>query len=76
MNRVVLARLLNKIVRTLLLNIVIKIIKPLYSILEARTYWFRTYNKHYKEKLRIESSTYDLCLLILIKDKIFGIVRI
>ena len=34
-----------------------------------------TYNKHYKEKLLMESLTYNPCLLISITPSIFGIVR-
>jgi hypothetical protein len=53
------------------------VIKPLYSIPKAGTYWFGTYHKHHREKLRIKTSTYDLCLLIT-KDKEgpFGLVGI
>ena len=49
-----------------------KVIKPLYSVLEVGNHWFRTYYQHYTKKLKIKESTYDLCLLYL--DEIFGIV--
>jgi len=38
--------------------------KALYSLAEAGNHWFVTYYKHYIEKLKIENSVYDLCLLI------------
>ncbi|KAF1827985.1 hypothetical protein BDW02DRAFT_603989 [Decorospora gaudefroyi] len=40
------------------------VIKPLYGIAEAGTYWWSTYFKHHTDKLQMETSTYDLCLLI------------
>jgi hypothetical protein len=40
------------------------VIKPLYGIAEAGTYWWSTYFKHHTEKLQMETSTYDPCLLI------------
>jgi hypothetical protein len=40
------------------------VIKPLYGIAEAGTYWWSTYFKHHTEKLQMETSMYDPCLLI------------
>lgn len=40
------------------------VIKPLYGIAEAGAYWWSTYFKHHTEKLHMETSTYDPCLLI------------
>src|SRR5438876_6453707 len=48
--------------------------KPLYGILEAGTYWWATYYKHYKEKLSMVTSLYDPCLLITAKKEVFGVV--
>jgi Reverse transcriptase (RNA-dependent DNA polymerase) len=45
-------------------DVILKIIKPLYGIPEAGTHWFGTYFVHHKEKLDMETSTYDPCLLI------------
>ena len=42
---------------------VLKVLRPLYSILEAETHWFRTYHKHHVEKLQLTTSPYDPCLL-------------
>jgi hypothetical protein len=58
-------------------HFILKIIKPLYSIPEAGTYWFGIYYNYYKEKLVIEISTYDPCLLITKNQKsLFGIINI
>jgi hypothetical protein len=51
------------------------IVKPLYGIAEAEAYWWLTYFKHYCEKLKMEFSTYDPCLLvILLESECFGVV--
>jgi hypothetical protein len=42
---------------------VLKVLKPLYGVLEAGNHWFKTYHTHYVKELGIEQSTYDLCLL-------------
>ena len=53
------------------------VIKPLYRILEASTHWWATYYKHHREKLSIETSIYDLCLLITkTLGECFGVVGI
>ena len=41
----------------------LKVVRPLYGIPEAGNHWFRTYHKHHVEKLNMETSTYDPCLL-------------
>jgi len=50
------------------------VLKPLYGIAEAGTYWWAIYSKHYKEKLFITTSTYDPCLLITTLKEIFRVV--
>jgi hypothetical protein len=40
-----------------------RIIKPLYGVLEARNHWFNTYHCHHLKKLHMSQSTYDPCLL-------------
>jgi len=52
------------------------VLKPLYSIVEAGMYWWVTYLKHYREKLSMDSLTYDPCLLILTNKEKFSIVTI
>jgi len=51
-------------------------LKPLYGIAEAGTYWWATYSKHYKEKLLITTSTFNLCFLITTTGTLFRIVGI
>lgn len=51
---------------------VIKDMKPLYGILKAGNYWFATYHIHYKEKLGIKESIYNLCHFY--KTGLFGII--
>ena len=43
-------------------NYIIKVIKPLYDILEASTTRFAVYHLHYKKKLRITKATYNFYL--------------
>ena len=42
---------------------ILRILRPLYGVPEAGTHWFRTYHKHYIERLGLTISTYDPCLL-------------
>jgi hypothetical protein len=42
---------------------VLRILKPLYGIPEAGNHWFKTYLDHHMEKLKMNQSTYDTCLL-------------
>lgn len=55
-------------------NIILFTVKLLYSLVKTRNYWFATYLNHYKEKLGMAISIYDIYLLI-IKDgnRNFGI---
>src|ERR1700722_5988666 len=55
------------------LNTIMVILKPLYGIPKARTYWWAIYYKHYKEKLSIITSTYNPCFLIITKE-VFGLI--
>jgi len=59
-----------------LLNTIIVILKPLYRIPKARTYWWAIYYKHYKEKLSIIISTYNPYFLIITKKEVFGLIGI
>ncbi len=58
-------------------GIILLVVKPLYGLAEAGNYWFATYLDHYKEKLEMEMSSNNTCLLIT-KDggKNFGIARL
>ncbi len=44
-------------------DIVLKVIKPLYGIPEAGNHWFNTYHNHHTQKLKMQVSTFDPCLL-------------
>ncbi len=55
-------------------NTIMVVLKPLYGVPEAGMHWWATYSKHHKEKLSMEPSTYDPCLLISTNKERFGIV--
>jgi len=50
------------------------VLKPLYRIAEAGTYWWATYSKHHKEKLLITTSIFNLCFLITTTGTLFKII--
>jgi len=52
------------------------VLKPLYRIAEAGTYWWATYSKHYKEKLLITTSIFNPYFLITTIGTPFRIVGI
>ena len=51
-------------------------LKPLYKIAEAGTYWWATYNKYYKEKLLITTFIFNPCFLIITMGTLFRIINI
>src|SRR6266699_4895483 len=53
---------------------IIVILKPLYGIVEAGTYWWATYSKYYKEKLLITTSTFNPYFLIITIGTPFRII--
>ncbi len=53
---------------------IIVVLKPLYRVPEAGIHWWATYSKHYKEKLSMEPSIYDPCLLISTNKNRFGLI--
>src|SRR6266700_5607095 len=53
-------------------DLILKVLKPLYGVLEARNYWFKIYYTYYVKNLNITQSTYDPCLLY--SNKPFGII--
>jgi len=57
-----------------LLNTIMVVLKPLYGIPEAGTYWWAIYYKHYKEKLSIITSTYNPYFLVTTKKEVFGLI--
>jgi hypothetical protein len=54
---------------------ILRVIKPLYSILEAGNHWFHIYQPYYIEKLDIRQSIFDPCLLHATGSDI-GLVRL
>ena len=69
MTRTVLAHLPQEIEHLHPKGTIIVVVKPLYGLAEAGTHWWATYFEHHKEKLQMETSTYDPCLLITHKDQ-------
>ena len=53
---------------------ILRVVKPLYGVPEARNHWFKTYHNHYVNELSMNQSTYDPCLLY--SNKPFGVVGI
>jgi hypothetical protein len=51
---------------------VLKVVKPLYGVLEAGNHWFKTYHSYYLNELAMEQSTYDPYLLY--SNRPFGVV--
>jgi hypothetical protein len=42
---------------------ILQVLRPLYSVPEAGTHWYRTYHAYYINKLKLLTSAYDPCLL-------------
>ena len=75
--RVIFARPPKEITHELLLGIIFKVIKPLYRVPEAGIHWYNTYSNYYKDKLSMETLTFNPCLLVTRnKDGLFEIVII
>jgi N-glycosylase/DNA lyase len=72
----ILAKLLTQIAYQYPKDTIIIMVKLLYRIAEAGTYWWAMYSKYYKEKLLIDTSTYNPCLLITTTNSAFGIISI
>ena len=49
-------------------------LKPLYKIAEAGTYWWAIYNKYYKEKLLIIIFIFNPYFLIITTETLFKII--
>ncbi len=63
-NRIVICYLPAELKKRYPEDTILFIVKPLYSLAEAGNHWFAIYLDHYKEKLEIEMSFYNVCLLI------------
>jgi len=53
---------------------IIVVLKLLYGITEAGTYWWATYSKHHKEKLLMTTFIFNPCFLITTTGTLFGII--
>lgn len=53
-------------------NAILHVLKPLYGVPEAGNHWFKTYHDHHAEKLGVEQSTFDPCLLF--SNTPFGVI--
>ena len=51
---------------------VLKVLKPIYGVPEAGNNWFKTYHSHHIQRLKMNQSTYDPCLLLC--NEPFGMV--
>jgi hypothetical protein len=57
-------------------GIILKVVRPLYSILKAGNHWFKTYHNYYIKELNMSQSTYNPCLLYLNNPINFKIVSL
>ena len=56
-------------------GIVMKVMKPLYSVPDASIHWFNTYYTHHINKLAMMEYIYDFCLLYIDENnKSVGVV--
>jgi len=80
LNRLILANLPKELQHLYPQNTLMEVKKPLYGIPEAGNHWWATYHKHHIERLGMEASTYDPCLLITKTENkdtdMFGIIGI
>jgi hypothetical protein len=53
---------------------ILRVVKPLYGVLEVGNHWFRTYYTHYTAELGMDQSTFDPCLVY--RKEPFGVVGI
>jgi hypothetical protein len=49
---------------------ILRVVKPLYGVPEAGNHWYHTYQPHHVEKLNMQPSTFDPCLLHATDDDI------
>src|SRR6266571_5411695 len=72
----ILAYLLEQIRHQYPKDTIMVVLKPLYKIAKARTHWWATYSKHYKERLLMTTFTFNLCFLIITTKTPFRIINI
>ena len=75
LSRQILSRLPKQLRHVYPVNTIMIVRKPLYGVPEAGNHWWATYHKHHVEKLGMEVSTFDPCLMITTTSKeLFGLV--
>ena len=76
LNQIILAKPPVELVELLklALNTVILVVKPLYGIPEAGNHWYKTYSNHHRDKLHMDTSTYDPCLLVSTTPNAFALL--
>ena len=74
LNRTILAYIPKELESKFPPQTIMHLVKPLYGIPEAGLHWWVTYFKHHTNKLLMETSTYDPCLLITNSKEYFGVV--
>jgi len=55
---------------------ILHVVKPLYGLAESGAHWFETYSRHHRDKLQMDCSPFDSCLLITKSGTDFGITGI
>ena len=51
---------------------ILHVVKPLYGLAESGAHWFETYSRHHRDKLQMDCSPFDSCLLITKSGTNFG----
>ena len=74
LQRLILAYLLEQICHQYPEDTIMVVLKLLYRIAEAGTYWWAIYSKHHKEKLLMTTSIFNPCFLITTTGTLFRIV--
>ena len=64
LQRDVFARLPKELVHRYPPNTIMKVILPLYGLAESGVHWWTTYHQHHQERLGMQTSTFDPCLLV------------
>jgi hypothetical protein len=73
--RVIFVRPPKEMAQELPPGMIFKVVKPLYGVPEAGMHWYGTYSTYHREKLSMDTSTFDPCLLVTRdEDGPFGMV--
>ncbi|KYK61933.1 hypothetical protein DCS_03078 [Drechmeria coniospora] len=64
LHREILARPPREITERYPEGTIFRVMRPLYGIPEAGAHWFLTYQNHYRDKMEMDASSYDPCLMV------------